>query len=177
MRLDSKSGVRGVLLNAETGQPIRWAKWAEIPDDPSQPGEFEAFREEPTAAAARGIPATAILYRGRCRLRFIPAAPRFGTKPSAVRDLVGSLDEARRRVDKRLLILSDECDEPGCHRWADWQVAHEQLIEPEVDAQGKRHERAVTVKIENWCAKHYRPPVQTNQRGVESEVEVEARPE
>src|SRR5262249_20677256 len=107
----------------------------------------------------------------------VPAAPVHRAKPTPQRDLVGSLDEARSRVDKRLLIRSKECSEPGCHERATWSVSWEQIIEPRTDENGERHERAVTTRRIAWCDAHYRPPVQVSERGVESEVEVEARPE
>lgn len=177
MRLDAHSGVRGLLINADTGKPIRWVCWADLPDDPQQQGEYEAFREEPTAALARGIPLSSLRYQGRARLRFVRAAPVFRSRPSERRDLMGSLAEARARVDRRLLVLSEECCEPRCHQRAQWAVSWEQLIEPERDSEGKLHERAVCVRQLAFCSSHYRPPVVRNLRGVESEVEVEVRPE
>lgn len=178
MRLDSRSGARGVLLNAETGQRIRWVRWADIPEDHEQQGEYEAFSRDPEEAKARGIPLADIIYRGRCRLRFVPAAPRFTCTPTSERDLAGSLDEARRRlVDQRLLVLGLECDEPGCHRQAQYRVSDEQEIEPQRDAEGHQFERAIAVRARCYCARHYRLPTLTSMRGVQAEVEVEeARP-
>ncbi len=153
MRFDSRDPAcpRGLFLDVATGRPVRWVVWADLPDDASQEAEYEAFLEEPTAAVARGIPLEAIRYRGRARLRFVRAAPVFGVKPTSPRDLAGSLDEARARVDKRLLVLGEECSEPRCHRMARWSVSWEQIIEPERDAEGKLHERAVCVRRLAFC--------------------------
>lgn len=179
MRLDSQSGTRGMLFDAATGRPIRWCRWAEIPDDPEEEGEFEAFSREPTEAQRLGIPLESIVYRGRARLRFVPAAPRFGHTPTSQRDLSGSLDDARRRlVEPKLLIPGEECDEPGCHRLSEWRVSDEQEIEPQTDSEGVRHERAVTCRVRCYCSAHYKPPRFVNLRGVESEVPIEeARPQ
>jgi hypothetical protein len=180
MRLDAKSGVRGLLVNVETGALIRFTLWAEIPDDPRQPGEYEAWRWPPDECRRRyaaGEQRESLVVRGRCRLRFVPAAPLFAPRPSAREDLAGSLDEARRRVDRRLLVLGTECSEPLCHRPATWAVSWEQLIEPERDADGNLHERAVCVRRVAYCEAHYRPPRQRSLRGVESEVPVLARPQ
>lgn len=180
MRFDSRdrSCPRGLFLDLATGKPIRWLIWVEMANSPEQESVFEAFREEPNAAVARGVLLDAIRYRGKARLRFLPAAPVFGVKPTPARDLMGSLAEARSRVDQRLLVLGKECAEPRCHKLARWQVSFEQLIEPERDAEGKLHERAVCVRRLAFCENHYRAPRVISIRGVESEVEItEGRPQ
>lgn len=177
MRLDSRAGVRGMVRNRDTGELIRWVRWAEIPEDPEQPGEFEAFRSNPEEWKARGLPLSEIIYRGRARLQFIPAAPRIGGRPTSARELYESLDDARKSlVNPKLLVPGEECEERFCHRLASWQVADEHEIEPHTDAEGRRHERAVTVRVHCYCDRHFRLPVMVSRRGVESEVNVEARP-
>lgn len=187
MRIEAKNA-KGVLVNADTGQPIRFARWAEIPDDPRQPGEFEAFRMDPNIAKARGIPLQSLLYRGRCRLQFMPAQL-VSDKPTGRRAPSTPLDEIRREVlrggevkVKPVVwlpgVTPPECMEPLCHRAAEWAVSIEQLVEPEKDANGKSWERAVMVDAEFWCSWHFRPPRQISQRGVEVELEnIGARPQ
>ncbi len=179
MRLDSRSGLRGLLMNRDTGERIRFVRWAEIPDDPEQPGEFEAFRCEPEAYKALGFPLTDIIYRGKARLRFIPVAPRIPGKPTSERDLAGSLDEARKSlVNPKLLIPGEECEYPGCHRLSEWRVSDEQEIEPQADAEGNLGERAITLRVRCYCSKHYRLPTFTSRRDVTNEVPIEeARPQ
>jgi hypothetical protein len=181
MRLDSRDPAcpRGLFIELATGRPLRWVIWVELADDPRLQSEFEAFREEPNSALARGILPAALRYRGRARLRFVRAAPVFGPKPSDPRDLVGSLEEARRRfVRAKLLIPGEECEEPLCHRLSAWLVGWERLIEPERDAQGRLCERAVTIAVKGYCDRHYRNPVQVSECGVESEIKIEgARPQ
>lgn len=186
MRLDSRSGLRGLLINRDTRQPIRWVRWAEIPEDPEAPGEFEAFLTEPQAYRARGLPLSDILYRGRARLRFIPAAPRFGPRPTSARELYESLDDARRSLVRRLeppavlipgVVPIHECEVATCHQPAWWLVSDEREIEPQRDAEGREHERAVTVAAHYFCDRHFRLPTVVSRRGVESEVETETRPQ
>lgn len=176
MRLDSRSGLRGLVLNVDTGKPILFVIWCDIPEDRQQPGTYEAWRRDPDEARRNGATVPELLalkYTGKARLHFIPAAPIFGRKSSDPRDQVATLAEARRRVDTRLLVLAEECDEPRCHKLAEYRVCWEQLIEPYQDHEGRRHERAVVTRVLSWCPAHYRPPQRTNLRGVESEVPVE----
>lgn len=181
MRLDSRDPdcPRGVFLNVITGQLLRWPIWVDL-ENTCLESEFEAFREEPNAALARGTPLDAIRYRGKARLRFLKAAPVFGCKPSDPRDLAGSLDEARRRfVEPKLLIPGEECEEPGCHRLSAYRVSDEQEIEPETDAMGRKCERAIAIRVRCYCPWHYQLPRFKSVRGVESEVPIEegARPQ
>ena len=174
MRLDSRSGLRGLLQNLDTREIIRWVRWAEIPDDPEQPGEFEAFRTEPEAYKAKCLPLSDIIYRGKARLRFVPAAPRIGVKPTSPRELAESLADARRRlVEPKLLVIGEECEERGCHRLSCYRVSWEQEIDPQRDADGRLHERAVAREAHCYCEYHARLPRFTSRRGVEAEVAVE----
>jgi hypothetical protein len=178
MRLDAKSGVRGLLIDVDANRPVRWVRWADIPEDPNQPGEYEAFRSDPEEARRQGVQLSALVYRGRCRLRFVPAAPRLSGKPTSPRDMIASLDDARRRlVQPKLLIPGELCQERGCHRLASWKCSDEVEIEPERDADGRQHERAVTVRVHSWCDAHFCLPVFQSVRGVEQEVSVEVRPQ
>jgi hypothetical protein len=181
MRLDSRDPAcpRGLFIDVVTGRQLRWVIWVDLQDDPALLSEFEAFREEPNAALARGILPAALRYRGKAQLRFVRAAPVFGPKPSDPRDLAGSLEEGRRRfVQRKLLIPGEECEVRGCHRLSEWCVSDEQEIEPEVDREGRRCERAVVTRVRSYCSRHYELPRFKSVRGVESEVEIEgARPQ
>jgi len=69
MILDSKSGIRGVLVDESTGQRIAFARKANL-----ETGEWEAWQATPDGKEiwhdADGKP---VLLKGRCRLKFIPA--------------------------------------------------------------------------------------------------------
>ena len=174
MRLDSRSGARGMLMNLDSGKPIRWVRWADVPETTEQEGDYEAFHMNPEQAKQQGIPLSEIIYRGRCRMRFIPAAPAFRSTPTSQRDLSGSLEEARKRlVEPKLLVPGEECDEPKCHRLSEYRVSDEVEIEPERDSEGRLFERAVTTRVRCYCGAHYRLPRFVNTRGVEREVETE----
>lgn len=188
MILDAKSGVRGVLVNRETGQIIRHVRWADIPENPEEMGEFEAFRVNPIFARERGIPLQSILYRGRCRLRFEPART-VDPKPAGRIAPSTPFAEIKREVLKGGEVKATpivyvpgapliECHERYCHRPARWSVATERLVEPERGEDGKLWERAVVVDVLCWCDAHFKNPLQISERGVESEIEVtRARPE
>src|SRR5579885_3284833 len=120
MILDSKSGLRGMLVNRDTGQPIRYARWAD-----TETGCYEAFRINPEEARARGINPATLLYRGRARLEFIPAQP-LDSKPTGRIAPSTPLAEIRPEVLKGrtvtpILVIPGmrppECDEPLCHRF------------------------------------------------------------
>jgi hypothetical protein len=162
-----------MLFNRDTGQPIRWARWAEVPADPNEPGEYEAFLIDPAHARAMGIPLEVVLHHGRARLRFVAAAPRTHTP-----DPGESLAEARRRLGIALPpMIGVECDEPGCHALARWSVADVQEISPAVTADGQAEERHVLTGRRRYCHRHYQGPTITNLRGVTREPEVTARPQ
>jgi hypothetical protein len=173
MILDAKSGLRGVLVRADTGERIPCARWANL-----DTGEWEALAVDPLT----GQPAhPARLIRGQCPLRFVPAAPVFSPPaPASVktsREAAESLAEAKGRVRRVLAVPGRGCEEKGCTALACYETADEQHIEPVAGADGRLCERALTVRKHRWCARHFRSPVQTNLRGVESEVEVTVRPQ
>ena len=180
MILSAKDGLRGTFLRAGSRQPLRFVRWY---DD--QTHEWEAFRVNPDMAKARGINLQSILYRGRCRLEFIPAVAA-GTQGRVAPST--PLDEIRAEVLKggELKVKPivwvpgtrpPECEERFCHRPAEWSVAVERIVEPERGPEGTLFERAVVVACAAWCSRHYRNPRQISERGVESEIEVGARPQ
>ncbi len=158
----------GVLVDATTRQPIRWARWHD-----ERTGEYEAFRIDPKEAKRRGIPLHTILYRGRTRLEFIPD-PLPTKAPSAAESRPREQRPQRR---ERCLMLADrECQEPKCHALATWSVADEEELPPVFGMfwtpQGKRqvwHERARTIGVRYYCAAHVRRPTSVNKRGVQKE--------
>lgn len=171
--IDAKSGARGVLIDAATGRPVRWARRADL-----STGEFEAFRIDPKEAERLGIPPQENLYRGRTTLRWVPMAPRVPSPPR--RSDCEPLGEARRRLTPRGVLVASthgECQERGCHARAEYGTMVEQVIDPEPGPDGRLYERAVMTEVRYFCARHYRPPVSVSARGVESEVDTPVRPE
>ena len=168
---------RGILRNLDTRQPIRWPIWFDYHDDRQQLCDFEAWMyDEKTCKKlyATGQKAESLRYIGMARLFFIPRAPDFRVKPTSPRELAESLDDARQRlVEPKLRVIGEECEERGCHRLSCFRVSWEQEIEPQRDADGRLHERAVTREAHCYCAYHARLPRFTSRRGVETEVAVE----
>lgn len=180
MILHAKSGVRGELRDLDTGEIIRFVRWAD-----TETGYYEAFRCDPAVAKTRGIPLASLVYRGRSHLQFTPTAI-LDPKPSGRRAPSTPLAEIRPEVLRgrtvRAIVwipgvLPPECDEALCHRAAEWAVSIEQLVEPELAEDGTLYERAVMVDAGVYCSWHYRAPRQITTRGVEIELDnVKARP-
>lgn len=180
MRLDARTmPERGTFVNLASGQIVRWVRWHD-----TDTGEFEAFKTDPVIARELGIPLTRLLYRGRAALRFVPTHRTSGASgrlaPSTPLDEIRREVLAGRRMARPIIYVAGapipECNEPKCHRPARWECIIEQLVEPEKDTAGRLHERAVCLDVTRWCDWHYRPPRQLSERGVESEIEVVARP-
>jgi hypothetical protein len=173
MILDARSGFRGVLVRADTGERIPCARWANL-----DTGEWEALAVDPLT----GQPAQpARIIRGQCPLRFVPAAPVFSpSAPASVktsRESAESLAEAKGRVRRVLAVPGRGCEEKGCTALAEWEVSWEQEIEPVQGTNGRLYERAITIRKHRYCSRHYRPPVFRDLRGVESEAAVTVRPQ
>lgn len=173
MRLDSRSGMRGVFVSDVDGRVVRWVIWYD-----TETGDYEAFRSDPEIAKRFGVEPGRLRYTGRERLRFIPATPARKPKPTDPVDAAGSLREAKLLWSKPIIILpGQECDERFCHRLATWRTAVERVIEAVVGDDGKAYKRSIVVETHQWCDRHYRLPTRTSVRGVESETEVEVRPQ
>jgi hypothetical protein len=173
MILDARGGLRGLLIDLNGGRVIRKAFWAD-----TDTGEYEAFLEGPGGLVLRDPEGRPLTYRGRARLKFVPAVPLPAPKPSDPRDLAGALEEARRQYAKPIpAVPGRQCMEPRCLRMATWEVGDAREVEPEVTADGRACTRAVTTRVTRWCSWHYRAPTWTSLRGVESEIEVATRPQ
>ncbi len=154
----------GVLVDATTRLPIRWARWHD-----EKTGEYEAFRIDPNEAKRRGIPLHTILYRGRTKLEFIPDPLPVPIPPQAH-------PQHRQRPSRCLMLADRECQEPACHALATWSVADEEELPPVFGLfwtpQGMRevwHESARTIGVRYYCEKHCRKPTSVSQRGVQKE--------
>jgi hypothetical protein len=182
MILDAKSGVRGVLLDLTTGQPIKLCQWAD-----TDTGEYRTLQMGPDGRALRGPNGKPVLKANRGRIRFIPTKPLSTDDGSAVGKSAPLAELAREvlkgkppKVTPLVFVPGTEhpeCEERFCHRPAAWEVSREQEVEPERMDNGHLAERAVTTEVHRWCEWHYRPPRFVSLRGVESEVEVRARPQ
>lgn len=167
MILDSRTmpDLRGIVVNEETGQRIPFVRWCD-----TDTGDWEAWAATPDGRQKLRPPH---LVRGRCRLRFVPLAPRAAPKRTP------PPRPGQARPGQRLVVLPGvRCERPGCQRLAEWQTADEQELEPEILPDGSRAERAKMVRTHRWCSWCYQWPLFTSLRGVVREVtSIKARPQ
>jgi hypothetical protein len=179
--LDSRKGVSGVLINAQTNERIPFARWASIPDDPNAEGEFEALAVD--QFGNKMVPAR--VYRGRCRLRFIPkAAPDLPRKipvntGTALTRLPPSSPavQPQRRAVPVLMLRNRPCQHYACLRMAEWQVSEEVELAPITGTDGRLYDTAKHVRTWYYCSWHYKAPKLFDARGeLICEHNVKARP-
>ena len=171
MKLDAKAdGVRGVLVNADTGQPIWWARKADLAT-----GEYEAFRADPDKAAAHGFKKRDLLYRGRCRLKFVPGN---SARPQVPTILDANPKLPRRRRAMQVQAFEDRpCQHYACLRDAEWMVAVDEPLPPLVIG-GKSFEVGTIAGVKWWCSWHYEWPELLYPDGSTDPIEtVRARPD
>ena len=160
MRIDAKSGLRGELFDADTGAQIRWCRWADLAT-----GEYEAFRQDPDEAEARGLSLYALVYRGRCRLRFEEREREVRLPPRLVlRDGTGDARQAaalrqkyQRVIEKIVSVRGVGCEWPACGRDAEWLTGDLMLLPPE-ESGGLFYRRQALVNRHRYCSRHYRLP-------------------
>lgn len=156
--IDSRSGLRGVLVNADTNSPIRWGRWARLPlsngvPDPTLVGSYSAFRCEPKAAKAMGLSLRDLVYEAAARLKWVTGKIlRPPTEPLPVQ-----LPGGRQRYTRIVPLHDRGCEHYACHRAAEWLVCDETALPPLV-AGGKQFEQAVTRDVRWWCSRHYQVP-------------------
>lgn len=159
MIIDARSGLRGVLIDLDAGRRIPCPIRANL-----ETGEYEAYATLPDQRTPVRPP---VVVRGRARLKWIPAAPR-ARKTGKVE--IPDDGRPERRGNRVVVVPGRLCESRGCTRLAEYSTADEQELEPMVGADGRRYERAEAVRVHLWCPWHYRWPVWTSRRGVESEV-------
>lgn len=175
MILDAKSGLRGTLFNAATGERIPFARRADLGT-----GEWEALAATPDG---RHVLEPRRLVRGRCPLRFVPAPvvaqPPMQQQPPRVWSPPAPDGRRVSRTWGRLQFVFPTClcEHAGCERPATWLTCDEREGEPGVGADGTRYETGEVAARHYWCDWHYQSPTFTSLRGVVSAVAVEARPQ
>lgn len=159
MKLFAKDGIRGVVINLATGNPIRKVKWFD-----TVTGEYEAFR---TGADGKilfedGFP---VSYLGKSQLKFIPGK---SVTPNGIVQ-----PEPRRK-----LVIPQFCEKCcKCARSATWAVSDEKQLEPR-RVGSVFYEQAEHVGTRYYCSWHYEPPRLLDDRGETiKEIDVKARPQ
>jgi len=171
MILYANSGVRGVLVNANTGERIPFARWANL-----ETGEFEAL----VIDAATGRPARPNrVYRGRATLRFVAshAPPLKAPQAAPVGEAAPTLQYLPQRGVPLAAFENRPCERPTCLRKAAWKTAEQRELPPAESADGTRYEQAAVTRIRFWCDFHYQWPTLRHADGEIENVEVKARPE
>lgn len=158
MILRAGDGLRGSLVDLDTGRPIPRAYWAD-----TETGEYEAFRTGPDGRVLRDASGALLTHRGKGRLAFVPRPrPPADSKPE---DLLAADRETLRRF-RRVTgpLLTERCEHPGCTRLAGWAVTDEVPLAPVV-RNGRRFARAAVVGRRCYCSWHYRGPRELDARG------------
>ncbi len=177
MIISAKSGKRGVLVNTDTGERIPLARWAN-----TETGEYERFATLDGKTILRDGDNRPLVNRGKARLKFIESGTiinpgKESLTPEQEKEEIRTIAKDYVKDYQEITPTPGiECDEPMCHRLAQWEVAHEQEIDPGVNTTGNPCERAVTVETGRFCSEHWRPPTITTLRGITKEQVVNVRP-
>lgn len=172
MRIDSRTdGVRGLLVNMETGKPIRAAIWADL-----DTGEYEAFKVDEKGAIMRDNRRVPLKYTGKARLSFIPTQKTSLTglmkqassqpKPQSAPRSTGKI---KYEHIEDFVLLKIPCEHYGCIRIAEWLVSDEMETEP-VLKDKKLYPTAKTVDMHAYCSWHFQPPRIVDEKGEVVEV-------
>lgn len=171
-------GTHGALIRTDTSQKIPFARYAN-----TETGEWQAWASTPEGEMINPPQ----LLRGKCPIRFEVSTtlqarrtPKMAKRqPPPIQTPQQTAAEIRKIAKdygfiELIKIPGVECEYPGCHRLATWQTGDEQIIDP---APGG-FERAFTKRVHKYCSdpRHWRAPVRTSIRGVESEIDVETDP-
>lgn len=181
MRLTAeKANAQGRLLEfwrLDTNTRFRtdWVRWVDV-----DRGEICVFTIDPEYAQQVNVAADVVSKVIRAPIRLVEISR---TRPSGL--LVGEplpeeFQEMRKGYEQCLAISGQFCEYPGCHDLAVWRVGDLQETLPILDDDGIAYMQHVMVRPHLYCHResHYREPVRTSLRGVESLVATEfARPQ
>ncbi len=177
MIISAKSGKRGVLVNADTGERIPLARWAN-----TETGEYERFATLDGKTILRDGDNRPLVNRGKANIKFIESQAIINPAkepltPEQEKEEIRTIAKDYVTDYQEITPTDDvECDERNCHKLARWKVAHEQEIDPGVNTTGNPCERAITIDVELFCDDHWRPPTITTTRGITKEHTVDVRP-
>lgn len=162
MRLYAKDGVRGKLIDLDTGKPVPKVVWFD-----TETGEFQAYQTGADGQILRDAQGDYLVYLARGRLRFFPE-----DKPRAVRlpcpDPEPVTKPPRRtskdeRLDAWMLGILP-CSHYACTRTAEWAVSDEEPAAPQI-VDRMAYTQATIVNRRFFCAFHYKPPRLLDHKG------------
>ena len=168
-------GITFELFRLDTGERLRRVRWLDL-----DAGVFCQFRIDPKIAEAAGLHPDAVSRIVKIPFRYVEIQLPKKAVPGKPEPLPGELLQKRTTFERCLAVQGRECQYPGCHHLACWKTANLQEVPPQVGEDGERFERTITTGFAFYCerAEHYRAPVMTSLRGVESEIDVQcARPQ
>lgn len=193
MILRAQDGVRGKVIDLDTGQLMRRLVWVDL-----DTGHFEAYQSNPDGSVKQDASGGKPTIRGIGRFRFEPAPPRkdpLAGAPNCARcnsrltlpgdDLCVTCRAAQEvskqartdgktrntmpvRMEAIIPVLDQHCIHYGCDRVATWLVSDEAPASYEPGTfQGKKcwYERGVTVGRRFYCEWHKQPPRLLDPRG------------
>lgn len=168
----AKRGLRGDIIDLDTGEKIRWAIWAD-----TDSGKYERWLADPEVAEKLGLPPPP-RKRGRARLAFIPRDLLPIKPPEEIQEQARPVAVPRKGGTPILAIANRDCQHYACGRMATWKTADEQILSPEQAADGTLYERARLVGVSYWCDWHYRWPNVVHPDGSRDAIQtVKARPD
>lgn len=159
----AKDGVRGKLIDLDTGKEIPKVIWFNDAD-----GTFEAFRVDQSGEVARAPDGAPLVWWGRGNLKFVQLlaarAVQAGALQSPKQKILPPARKRQKHEHLRLPLLDADCQHYACLRPAEYAVSDEVELPPLL-ARGKRWARAKTVAVRYYCAFHYVPPRVLDDKG------------
>lgn len=177
MRLYASQGIRGTLVDLETGLSVPKVIWYD-----TDKGELEAYKTDRAGGILQDINGDYLTYRARGSFKFLPFVKevaktrkvQLGASSCSVCSSQLTLPGSElcprcnavdkhytnqfhiQSVDSQSLLSPDGCEHPGCNRVATWQVSDEVEVSP--SKQGRLvYERGATVGRHGYCAAHWSP--------------------
>lgn len=179
MRLYAEQGLRGTVVDLDTGRRVPKVIWIDLDSM-----ELEAFRVTDKGEFVRSPDGSYATYTAKGKFRLDPVTPRAIPKvkegarcceickhpltlPGS--ELCVRCNSAKRRNGRLAQAVPPHdaltrCQHKGCARMADWVVADEVDISP-LRKKGLWWSRGATVARRYYCHWHYSPPRLLDQDG------------
>ncbi len=165
MIIRASDGIRGLLVDLQTNQPILMPVWANL-----ETGEYEALKADGNGQPI-GPPGKELRIKGKTQLKFIPAKSvdvKIGEPEPVAKPKIH-----RRPEPIKVPLFSRYCQHYGCNRIAAWMVSEEEELPPL--RKGRRLlKQAKLLRVCYFCSFHYVGPKLFDHRGELIEIDHEA---